>query len=231
MSRGSVLQTKTKIEIVPNQNEMLAIPQKILDSRLMRCGGYDVFDGIIDETIKHGLINEAAKQQEFIIDNFVNERDTEEVRGGAPKRKFLSSPGGIYQERFYKSDWLISFLRNLTTPHLRPTGEQGTYTYYSRNGDYLDIHRDIVDCDVAVISCLVNEHKKKGKLGGHLCLYPDRKNELLSDVRANPEKGAVKLMLEENQTIVFYGGYIPHRLLPVLEGQNRVVSVLCYRAF
>jgi hypothetical protein len=29
---------------------------------------------------------------------------------------------------------------------------------------------------------------------------------------------------------VMYGGIIPHALLPLAEGQARIVSVLCYRA-
>jgi hypothetical protein len=38
----------------------------------------------------------------------------------------------------------------------------------------------------------------------------------------------VKLAVGE--TIVFFGGWVPHRLLPVREGQVRIISVLCFRA-
>lgn len=231
MATSSILQMKESQGIAianNNQKTMPIIPNEILKSKLMIRGGFDVFEGIIDETIKRELLNEAIKQKEFLMDSLVENNDKEEVRGGTPKRKFLSSSGGLYQERFYKSEWVLDFLRDLTTPFLKPTGEQGTYTYYSREGDYLDIHRDIVECDIAVISCLLNENKADN-LGGYLCLYPDRMTEPLSHIRATPNKGAVKILLEEGQTIVMYGGYIPHTLLPVSKGQNRVVSVLCYR--
>src|SRR5262249_3511959 len=112
---------------------------------------------------------------------------------------------------------------------LRPTGSLGTYSYYVRAGDFLDIHRDIVECDVAVISCLSDGQAGDGE-GGRLCLYPDRLFEALSSIRATPELGAVKLRLDPGQTVVLYGGVLPHTLLRVAEGQTRIVSVLCYCA-
>ena len=117
----------------------------------------------------------------------------------------------------------------MTTPFLKPTGDNGTYSYYLRAGDFLDLHRDIVTCDIAVITCLKNQFGEN-KGGGQLRLYPERLNEPLSAVRETPESGAVNVMLEESQTIVMYGGLIPHTLLPLDEGQQRIVSVLCYAA-
>jgi len=233
MLANSFSQTKTnRRDFHPLGQEKFVIPEipsKILDSKLMKRGGFDVFTGIVDKSIKQGLLAEAINQRKFLVYSEVVDIDTEEIRGGAPKRKLSSSPGGEYQEMFYKSDWLIGFLRELTTPALSPTGEQGTYSYYSQVGDYLDIHRDIVECDVAVITCLKNEYEHDNS-GGQLCLYPERTREPISDVRTTPEKGIVKFMLEENHTVVMYGGFVPHALLPVSKGQNRVVSVLCYRA-
>ena len=206
------------------------IPPIISKSPLMRRGGFDVFSGIADEYIRKSMLAEARVQQKLITESLMTEADTEEIRGGAPRRKFLSSAGGRFQREFYHSKWLIDFLRGLTTPLLRPTGEYGTYSHYSRTGDFLEIHRDIKACDVAVITCLENIFGDD-KTGGKLCLYPNRTNELLSAIRAAPEKGAHRFLLEESQTIVFYGGIVPHALLPVHENQKRIVSVLCYQAF
>lgn len=205
------------------------IPQAIFDSPLMRRGGFEVFSGIIDECIKNLLFDEAVRQEIVMTESLVTESDTEEIRGGSPRRKFLSSPGGEQQRRFYHSEWLIEFLRGLTTAFLQPTGDYGTFSYYSRTGDFLDIHRDIEICDVAVISCLKNQSDKK-TTGGRLCLYPSRTRELLSAIRDTPAKGAEQIFLEEGQTLVMYGGIVPHALLPVAENQERIVSVLCYRA-
>jgi len=206
------------------------IPPAILDSPLMRRGGFDIFSGIVDESIKNSLLAEAVEQQTVITESLVTDSDTEEIRGGSPRRKFLSSAGGEFQRAFYQSEWLINFLRDLTTPFLRPTGLYGTFSYYSRTSDFLEIHRDIVACDVAVITCLENRFGED-KTGGKLCLYPSRTRELLSDIRATPEEGAYEVLLEEGLTIVIYGGIVPHALLPVNQDQTRVVSVLCYQAF
>ena len=154
--------------------------------------------------------------------------DDEEVRGGKPRRRFSNGRGGALQQAFTTEPWLLDFLRDLTNPTLIYTGDIGTYSYYLRDGDYLDIHRDIVTCDVAVITCLHDLARDDD--GGRLCLYPDRFLDPLSEIRATPDQGAVKVRVAPGQTIVLYGGIVPHALLPVLEGQERIVSVLCYRA-
>ncbi len=206
------------------------IPPIISNSALMRRGGFDVFSGIADEFIRKKLLAEALEQQKVMTDSIVTAQDPEEIRGGAPRRKFLSSAGGNFQREFYNSNWLIDFLRGLTTPFLRPTGDYGTFSYYSRPGDFLEIHRDIAACDVAVITCLENVFGNDEN-GGNLCLYPERTGELLSEIRASPDTGVHQIRLGESETIVFYGGIVPHSLLSIGENQKRIVSVLCYQAF
>jgi hypothetical protein len=39
----------------------------------------------------------------------------------------------------------------------------------------------------------------------------------------------LKLRLRVGQTITLCGGLVPHALLPVAEGQSRIVSVLCHQ--
>jgi hypothetical protein len=196
----------------------------------MRDGGFAVYEGIADVNIRKLLLGEALTSARQATDGFVPASDREEVRGGRPARRFLNAPGGPVQEAFCKETWLLGFLRDITSPTLMPTGPLGTYSYYARPGDYLAIHRDIVSCDVAVITCL-SDASEAHATGGMLCLYPDRLFEPLSAVRATPESGAQKLRLKPGQTIVMYGGIIPHALLPVSRGQARIVSVLCYRLF
>jgi hypothetical protein len=217
---------------IPKPDEIVVpeIPPMILDSPLMKRGGFDIFSGIADENIRNSLLAEAFEQQKIWTESIIADEDSEEIRGGAPRRKFLSSAGGEFQRAFYHSYWLIDFLRDLTTPFLQPTGQYGTFSYYLRTGDFLEIHRDILQCDVAVITCLENKFGAD-KLGGKLCLYPNRTHELLSKIRAAPDEGACKVFLEEGQTLVMYGGILPHALLPVAENQTRIVSVLCYQAF
>ncbi len=211
-----------------NRREPPGIPTEILKSKLMARGGFDVFEGLVDERMRRDMLAEALGLLPQANDCHVPVNDDEEVRGGTPRRRFINGQAGPLQQAFNTARWLLGFLRDLTTPELIPTGEVGTYSYYVRPGDHLDIHRDIVTCDVAVISCLQDSARNED--GGRLCLYPDRLLEPLSSIRATPQLGAVKARVEPGQTIVLYGGLVPHALLPVAEGQARIVSVLCFRA-
>jgi len=204
------------------------IPPAIRNSLLMRQDGFGVYEGIVDDNTRNILLSEAVTLSLSAVACNVPVSDREEVRGGKPARRFLNGSGGGLQEAFYQAPWLLKFLRGVTHPSLVPTGSLGTYSYYARPGDYLAIHRDIVTCDVAVITCLSDVSEAPSD-GGMLCLYPERLIEPLSVIRATSAQGAVKLRLKLGQTIVMYGGIIPHALLPVAEGQVRIVSVLCYR--
>ena len=203
------------------------VPRIIADSALMEQGGFGVFEGLIDDRTGQLLLQEASALSAQAVECHIPESDAEEVRGGRPARRFLTGPGGEVQGAFYQADWMLDFLRGLTSPTLIPTGNLGTYSYYVRCGDHLAIHRDIVTCDVAVITCLSNALERADG-SGSLCLYPERLDEPLSAIRTTPEKGALRLDLKVGQTLVMYGGIIPHALLPVAESQARIVSVLCY---
>lgn len=204
------------------------IPAVIVESDLMKRGGFDVFEGLISPDTRTEMLSEALALLPQATDCEVHMADDEEVRGGAPRRRFTTGRGGPLQQAFNTAPWLVAFLRHLTNPELIYTGEVGTYSYYLRAGDYLEIHRDIVTCDVAVITCLYDSSLDED--GGRLCLYPKRCLEPLSKIRATPDEGAEKVRLRIGQTIVMYGGIIPHALLPLAEGQTRIVSVLCFKA-
>ena len=205
------------------------IPVVVRDSPLMRQGGFGVYEGVAEPGVLASLLQEAVALSRKAVECDVPMSDGEEVRGGRPARRFLASSGGPVQRRFSALPSVLQFLRSVTSHALQPTGELGTYSYYARAGDYLAIHRDIVTCDVAVITCLSDApHMARG---GGLCLYPGRLFEPLSSIRATPARGACVIKLTAGQTIVLYGGLIPHALQPVDVGQVRIVSVLCYRVF
>jgi hypothetical protein len=195
----------------------------------MRKGGFEVFEGFLDPETCALMLSEALELSSNADVSDVAVSDGEEVRGGAPARHFMSVSGGPVQDAFYQAPWMLEYLRELCNVTVAPTGGRGTYSYYAQTGDYLAIHRDIETCDVAVITCLYNAPRRVGH-GGALCLYPSRLFEPLSLVRSTPDQGAAIVSLEPGQTIVMFGGIIPHTLLPVSAGQTRIVSVLCYRA-
>lgn len=206
-----------------------SIPTIIRDSQLMKRGGFDVFEGLVDARMRREMLSEAVALLPHATRCEVTVSDGEEQRGGKPRRRFINAQGGPLQQAFNTSPVVLDFLRGLTNRALTCTGEIGTFSYYMDPGDYLDIHRDIVTCDVAVITCLHDRGTDSGD-NGRLCLYPERLSEPLSRIRATPDRGAVKVRVKVGQTIVLYGGIVPHALLPVAEGQARIVSVLCYRA-
>ena len=202
---------------------------EIRNSALMKDGGFRVLEGLIDGPTRKALLAEALRLLPRAVASVVPESDDEEVRGGTPARSFLNTAGGELQDALYRTPQLLACLREITCASLIPTGTLGTYSYYVRPGDFLALHRDIVTCDVAVITCLHDAGTGCECDGGKLCLYPGRLAEPLSAIRRTLEQGALKLRLRPGQTIVMFGGIVPHALLPVDAGQTRIVSVLCYR--
>lgn len=190
----------------------------------MSNGGFAVYEGLVSEEIySEGMTAfSAASDQES------REPDHEEIRGGTPQRKLLSSGGGIVQDAFYRTRWLSEFLSNECQLHIHPSGTRGSYSYYARPGDFLGIHRDIETCDIALISVL-HDNSSPDEQGGTLIMYPDRLQEPLSYIRNNPSTGAVGLKLMPGQTIVLLGGIVPHQILPVTQEQIRIISILCFQ--
>jgi len=190
-------------------------------------GGFEVLDDIPgQERIYSRMLREAldlagqAERQE-------HERDeASDTRGGHPARRLFSCAGGPVQNALYGSEQFLAFLAEKVGMPLSPTGLQGTYSYYVRTGDHLGLHRDIDECDVAVISCLCDTG---GPRAGALQLYPKRVFEPLSRIRATPAQDRMSMHLRPGQTIVVLGGFVPHVTSPMARGQKRIISALCYR--
>jgi hypothetical protein len=206
---------------------MLTIPKRILQAPLMRQGGYAVVPGLFAPEAIASLRCEADVQRSQAQDVCVRRSDAEPIRGGDPARKFLNAPGGAVQLALYGNLVLRQTVASIVGLPIVPTGSGGTFTYYCRPLDFLTIHRDIVTCDVALITCLA-ETGVRGS-GGKLCLYPQRIWEDLGSLRREPIRGAVPVRLAPGETAILLGGIVPHCTLPVSGGQCRVVSLLCYR--
>lgn len=206
----------------------IAIPQRLRRSPLMKRGGFDVFAGLLEPRYLELLQAEAVAAYAESAVGEVRESADGEERGGSPARRFATAQGGPVQEAFYTAAWVSEFLSELANARVKPTGNLATFSYYVTPGDHIDVHRDIETCDLAVITCLVDT--AAGQTGGSLCVYPDRIREPVRAIRATRERGFARVHLAPGQTIVLLGGIVPHRLEPVADGQQRVVSVLCYSA-
>lgn len=205
-----------------------SIPTFIAQSPLMRNGGFGIYRGLLDDDALAHLLDEAARHAARATESVVAASDRETYRGGNPARRLLTAGGGPRQTEFYQSSSVIRFLQRAAGLPVVPTGNAGTFSYYARPGDFLGLHRDILTCDLAVITCLYNSAPPE-KSGGGICLFPDRMLEPLSTIRSNPAKGGRKLQLAVGETLLLLGGIIPHAILPVVPRQIRIVSILCYR--
>lgn len=205
-----------------------SLSPSVRGSSLMRAGGFRVFEGMHDRATFQALLADALNKMSVATATDNAQDDGEEVRGGRPARRFLTAPAGSTQAAAYAAPDLLTFLSGLAGTRLEPTGDAGTYSYYVRPGDFLALHRDIETCDLAVITCLRDTLDSR-RTDGALCLYPERSHEPMSRIRATPARGVVAIRLGPGQTLAMLGGVVPHALLPVAPGQERIVSIVCYR--
>jgi hypothetical protein len=197
-------------------------------SPLVRAGGA-VRVRLLPDRARAALFREAAACHSDAQAALVIEHDGEENRGGVPDRWLETAAGGPRLAAFLRAPATRTLLRRLTGLEWTPSGE-GTYSYYRRHGHHLGLHRDVDECDLAVITC-IHDSGADSEVGdgAALVLYPGRVQEPLSTIRADPTRGAVPVRLASGDSLVLLGGAVPHRLAPVGPGHLRIVAPLCYR--
>jgi hypothetical protein len=201
------------------------LPAPILTSPLMQHGGYMVVNPFVTERVWKALLAEAYDTEKAHRTISPGAADVS-WRGGNPARAYRAQAGGQVQYSIYGAPAMIAMLARLTGIQVVPAG-RGSYSYYERPGDFLALHRDIVTCDIAVITCLHDDPAIQG--GGRLVLYPEYIHQPLSAIRSHPSPRATHVHLQPGQTIILLGGFVPHALTPVVARQQRVVSIMCYR--
>jgi hypothetical protein len=202
--------------------------KEILQSPLFASGGYMVLPGWISEDTLNGLLSEARACRPNGVRCSVANSDGTEGRGGSPARAFRSGPGGGLHRRLYGSPQIAEALGRFCSARVAPTGG-GTYSYYEQAGDSLALHRDVVNCDIAVITCLALTGSHPS--AGGLLVYPRHIGEPLSKVRAAGRLSGIPLPLGRGDTAVLLGGILPHEVTPLSMGQERIVAINCYRVF
>lgn len=208
-------------------SSMDAVPDILLRSPLMRNGGYLVFDELIDRATWARLAAEAQGLAATAVAHLVTEPDREELRGGQPQRKFASAEGGPVQDAVYTSPALAGHLLAWAGAHFAPTGRRGSFTYYRRPGDHLALHRDVRTCDLAMITVL--DRRGGDGRSGTLTVYPRRLGDTLSEIRRTPRRGGEPVDLAAGQSVLLFGGLVPHCVTATAPGQSRTVSLLCFR--
>ncbi len=156
------------------------------------------------------------------------EASEEEWRGGKPPRALASASGGQVQDALYAAPWLHDFLSQMCGVRITPSGNRGSYSYYVNQGDFLDIHLDVDGCDVTLITVLYDDTDPTSEAGG-LCVYRQHVGVPLSAVRSAPDLHREVIKPSAGQSVLLLGGFVPHAILPMEQGQ-RVISALCFRA-
>lgn len=148
-------------------------------------------------------------------------------RGGSPERAFTYASGNLVHWALFSAPAFVARLAEICGLPLTPTGG-GSYSYYEQPGDFLGLHRDIATCELTVITCLKSAGAQHG--AGSLLVYSDYMNAPLAKARAAGKKAARQAPIERGESIALLGGFVPHEVTPMLDSQQRVVSVMCYRA-
>jgi hypothetical protein len=203
------------------------VPKGLSESPLLRSGGYRVISRLIEEPSLGGLLAEAEEVRLSGGRSIVKESGGAEGRGGKPAHALRSRPGQDLHWKVHRCSDIVAALGRICGVEVAPAGG-GTYSYYENPGDFLALHRDVVRCDVAVITCL--SLRVPDISAGGLHVYPEYIQEPLSRVRAAGRDGGRAAPLAQGETIVLFGGILPHEVIPMAEGQERIVSVMCYRA-
>jgi hypothetical protein len=189
----------------------LVIPKRLLHSYLYASKGYVVSSRLISGRILDGLTTESEAAHQEAKRTVRPKAGFAKERGGTPARSLRSGAGGKWHWAVFGAATLIQYVSRLCGVEVVPSGP-GSYSYYEQPGDFLDLHRDKLVCDVAVITCLKNVADLG--LGGGLVLYPNLVRESLSHISSLGEKAGNRIMLE---------------VTPMLHGQERTVSIMCYR--
>lgn len=199
------------------------VRDRLASSPLIGAGGL-LRTRILDETVLTALVSDAEQAHRHAVEARVEMHRLGER--GAPDRWLESAPGGPALEQFACSAVVLDTLARATGVAWQPAGP-GTWSYYRREGHHLGIHRDLAVCDLAVITCVLDQ-------GGHgqaglLRVWPARARESLDDIRRNPQD-ACHVRIRAGETVLLLGGIVPHQVLPVGPRQVRIVAPLCYQA-
>ena len=209
------------------QSRVAGLAPALARSELGRAGG-GLITSVIDGERLRRLRSEAlavhsgARESRAVTTN--------DLVKGDPDRWLESAPGGPELDGLVQDRVLLDLLRQVTGVPWRPAGPHGSYSFYRREGHHLGIHRDIDACELACITCIVDEGTAGQGTSGVLRLFPDRVGESLQQIRDEPDRDAVDVRLRPGQTIILLGGFVPHRLMPMGPNHLRIVAPLCYQA-
>lgn len=199
----------------------------LLDSELMRRGGCLFIDSLLPPDLLAALCAEANERQEEARHTIWPGSLQVDWRGGEPARSYAGTTGGSTQTSIFASPTLANYLSEICGLRVKLAGV-GSFSYYEP-GDFLALHRDIVACDITLLTCLRDTATGTSDRRG-LRIYPAYARLPLTQLRSEDAPAHIDLSLDRGQTAVLLGGIVPHEVLPMCEHQHRTVSVVCMTA-
>lgn len=209
--------------MIPAALQSMHLPESFAGSRLVAQGGVAVLRGLLPESTLRALLEDAAGRESTARHSAFSGPNAEEWRGGSPARAMAGCGAGDAQFNLFASAEFAEVMSETCGVRLRCSGG-GSYAWYTRPGDHLALHRDIVSCDVAVITCL-HRSGPSGGADGSLCVYPSEMWKPMGQVL--PE-GRIAVPMEAGDTAVLAGGLVPHEVTKTAPGQRRIVSIGCF---
>jgi hypothetical protein len=205
------------------------VPPSLTASRLYAAGGALRLPHLLGEAVVAAREPEARAARPSGHRNVLDDPGATvaiEERGGSPGRAFTSAHGSAVQWTIFSAPALVASVEEWCGLSATPTGG-GSYSYYEQAGDYLSLHRDIVQCDLTLITCL-KDIRTAGD-GGELLVYSNHIGASLAETRRAGRAAATPLPIGRGDTVALLGGVVAHEVSAMQPGQERIVSVMCYR--
>jgi hypothetical protein len=211
------------------QSDEIVVRSELLKCRLVReSHGVAVFEDVGDSALTSRLLDEARQCYCTAKPDFYFGRAIGDGRGIHPPRRLFRASGGEVQRELCHADWLLRFMSKECGLRIEPTGDGGTYAYYTNLGDFIGLHLDVDACDVVLITML-RDTSEPFEFAGSLVYYPDLIGRSLAGLPAMGAPGGVAIKLQVGQSAIMLGGVVPHYVAATGFRQERVISVICFR--
>jgi hypothetical protein len=212
----------------PARPRTLPVDDYLLSSPLVtEHRGFATYDRLLPADAVREMTAEAQEAYWEAREQRQQRRFGDEGRRSHPPRRLVSGGGGPAQDEVYRSGWLRDVLTDLCRLPVEATGSRGSVNYYTRAGDFMGLHLDVVECELVVLTVLADRSDRNDRSGAYE-LFPGHIGCPLSTVPGGAATRVVTKLLP-GQSLVLFGGLVPHLVRPVRDGQHRIVSALCFR--
>lgn len=143
---GRALTPPARPRTVPARPRTLPVDDYLLSSPLVtEHRGYATYDRPLPADAVREMTAEAQESYREAREQRQQRRFGDEGRRSHPPRRLVSGGGGPAQDEVYRSGWLRDVLTDLCRLPVQATGSRGSVNYYTRAGDFMGLHLDVVE--------------------------------------------------------------------------------------